>query len=121
MQSNVLLITLVYHSVFVLHSFMVLLETWNYAKVGLALGAMILCLSPQYPAATICGVPAEVAGESRAFPCLRTVPKLLHRVVRIVAVVLWWLPDRAESGWSMSSIPSMAMMRHVPTMRRVIA
>lgn len=114
-------LSLVYHSVFVLHSFMVLLETWNYAKVGLALWAMILCLPPQYPAATIRGVPAEIAGQSRAFSSLRTVPKLLHCVVRIVAVVLWWLPDRAESGWSMASIPSMTMMGYMPTMRWVVA
>jgi len=117
------------HSIFILHSFVILLETRNYAKVGLALWTVVLCLSSQNPSTSVSCVPTEVTRQSWTFPCLRAVSKLFHSVM---AIVLCGLPHRAKRCGSMPTMTCMAsmcpmcpmspmtMLLHMATMVRVV-
>ena len=55
---------------------MVRLETGHYAEVGLALWAVVLCLSPQDPAVGVSAIPAVVAPKCRTLPRLGAVSEL---------------------------------------------
>ena len=50
---------------------MILLEAGDDAQIGLALGAMVLGLSPEDPAVRVGGVPAEIAAQRRSIPGLQ--------------------------------------------------